>query len=452
MQNQVALAKTIKDVFNTANPTPLPSGDPRYVDCTNVRGDEDAVEQLFRVITWSDQLRTTQLFTGHRGCGKSTELLRLRQRLEDAGYTVVYFEADDVIDVEDIVYSDILVAIARQVYQELQAKKVPLDQELLDEIFAWFAERVLEYENASSASIALEAEMGAGISKLFSPLAQLLAKLTGQLRTSIERKQQIRQRLDPQIAQLIEKINALLRDGILKLRKQGQQGLVIIVDNLDRIPFRLLDDGKRNVHDFLYIDHGEKLAACECHVIYTVPIAMFYTPQSAQLTSIFPDKLILPMIKTHTRTAQTNEFWGPGMEALRAMLGHRIDLESIFTQDALELLCRESGGHPRILMMLVRNAASFATNRFPKPIDANAVERAVNRLVSDYSRAIPEEHFALLAQVHQTKQVKNDDDHRLMLHNLSVLEYKNGGEPWHDVHPVVCRLEKFKKAYEQLNQ
>ena len=41
-----ALAKTLKDVFNTANPIPLQSGDPRYVDCTAVRGNNEAFRRL----------------------------------------------------------------------------------------------------------------------------------------------------------------------------------------------------------------------------------------------------------------------------------------------------------------------------------------------------------------------------------------------------------------------
>jgi hypothetical protein len=127
-----ALAKTLKDVFNTANPTPLQSGDPRYVDCTAVRGNEDAVTLLFNAITWSDQPATAQLFTGHRGCGKSTELFRLEKRLEDAGYAVIYFGADEAIDVEDVIYSDVLVAIAQQVYSGLQRLGVKLDPELVE--------------------------------------------------------------------------------------------------------------------------------------------------------------------------------------------------------------------------------------------------------------------------------------------------------------------------------
>ena len=45
-----SLARTLKDVFNTANPTPLQSGDPRYVDLTAVRGNEDVVTRLFKAI------------------------------------------------------------------------------------------------------------------------------------------------------------------------------------------------------------------------------------------------------------------------------------------------------------------------------------------------------------------------------------------------------------------
>ena len=123
-----ALAETLKDVFNTANPIPLQSGDQRYVDCTAVRGNEDAVKLMLNAIIWSDQPATAQLFTGHRGCGKSTELFRPQKRLEDAGYAVIYFGANEAIDVEDVVYSDVLVAIAQQVYGGLQEMGIKLNK------------------------------------------------------------------------------------------------------------------------------------------------------------------------------------------------------------------------------------------------------------------------------------------------------------------------------------
>jgi len=327
--SEYQLARTLRDVFNAANPLlPLPSGDPRYVDCTEVRGNEDVVTQLFQCITWSDTI-TSQLFTGHRGCGKSTELLRLRQRLTDANYAVIYFEADEIIDIEDTEYTDVLVAIALQVFEGLKTLGVNLSDDLLESVFAWFAEVVYEQENIQVA----------------------------------------------QIAQLLDKINLLLRSGEAQLRKRGQSGLVVIkVHGRDNTPA--------------------------------------------------PD----------------------GLAKWREILAQRIDLSLIFEEEGLAALCKASGGHPRILMTLVRNACTYAVNRFPKPIDANAAERAINRLVSEFSRSIPEEHFPLLVQVYRRKQVNNDEPHRLMLQNLSVLEYINGAPPWQDVQPVVVRLDKFQKV------
>jgi len=436
------LAKTLKDVFNTANPIPLQSGDPRYVDCTAVRGNEDSVGQMFRVIAWSDQPATAQLFTGHRGCGKSTELFRLQKRLEDAGYAVIYFGADDAIDVEDVIYTDVLVAIAQQVYGGLHKLGVKLDDELLDDVFKWFAEIVYEKANTREFQAELAAEFSVGTPKLLLPLAQLLAKITGQLRTGVESRQQIRSRLDPQIAHLIERINLLILRGVGTLRKQGKQGLVIIVDNLDRIPFRRLGDGRSN-HDALYIEHGEALRSLRCHLVYTVPIASVYSASVSRLTSTFPDRRVLPMIKTHT---PGNQPWPDGLAILRQILAERIDLDTMFEEPALATLCVESGGHPRILMTLVRYACEYAASRFPKPIDANAVERAISRFTSEYSRSVPEAYFPKLAKVFRAKKCDNDDAYRDMLHNLIVLEYMNGLEPWHDVHPSVQRLAKFRSA------
>ncbi len=201
-------------------------------------------------------------------------------------------------------------------------------------------------------------------------LAQLLAKITGQLRTGVDSRQQIRSRLDPQIADLIERINLLIQRGVGTLRKQGKQGLVIIVDNLDRIPFRKRDNEPSN-HDALYIDHGDALRRLGCHMVYTVPIASFYSKNVTSLTGLFPDYSVLPMI----RHIPGGQILARGLAQLRRILAERIQLDEIFDAGALDLLCAESGGHPRDLMRLVRYSCEYATNRFPRPIDINAVER-----------------------------------------------------------------------------
>lgn len=437
------VAKTVRDTFQASDPAkPLASDDPRYVDLTEVRGNEDVVRQLKETITWSDSA-TCQLFTGHRGCGKSTELLRLKDQLEQAEYCVIYFEADDILDLNDLVYSDLLVAIAKEVYEGLEELNIALDDALINEVTAWFNDVLEETTATKSVGASLGAELSVSTPKILSPLVSLLTTITGQLQTGVESKRQVRKRLDPQISQLIENINLLLQGANAKLRKQGKQGLVVIIDNLDRISFRSLDSGERNTHDALYIEHGEQLRNLHCDIVYTVPISMLYSARATILTSYFPDHVVVPMIKVREKD---NSIWQEGLHTLRQILAQRIALDEVFEKKALERLCTSSGGHPRDLMVLVRSACRYASDHYPKPIDLNAAEKAVNRLVSDFSRMIPEEHFPLLAEVHRVKKVKNDAAHQFMLHNLTVLEYVNGSLPWHDVHPAILALPKFKEA------
>jgi hypothetical protein len=101
---------------------PLPANDPAWVDCRDVRGDEDIISGLGTEILRSEGV-TCQLYAGHRGGGKSTELLRLEDYLKNQGYQVIYFAADDS-DVEpiDTGYSDILLACAKQLINSLKKK------------------------------------------------------------------------------------------------------------------------------------------------------------------------------------------------------------------------------------------------------------------------------------------------------------------------------------------
>jgi len=441
----MAVARTLKDAYNSSNPVePLPPADPRYVDCTPVRGNEDVVTQMFNAITDSD-VHVAQLFTGHRGSGKSTELLRLQARLEEAGYVVLYFGADDDLDLNDIEYTDLLLSIARRVVGDLHSQGIKLPADLLQNVTDWFCETLYteEQRREIDRELAAEAKLGIGLAENMPLVARLLARVTGQIKTGRLVKSEIRRRLDPQVSQLIANLNLLLDTAHERIRRQEKQGLVLIIDNLDRIVFRDLGDG-RTTHHALYAEHGEQLRAVHCHVVYTVPISVIYSDRVTAVTAIFPDYQVLPMLKVRQ---QDNSEYPPGLEYLRDILASRMDLDLLFTPDAVDYLCRSSGGHPRDLMLLVRYACNYAPrDTWPRPITVEVAHRAQSRLVAEYSRMIPEDHFPLLARVHLLKTVQNDASHQLMLYNLSVLEYVNDAPPWHDVHPAVTQLPKFQAA------
>jgi hypothetical protein len=57
----------LRRIYNVFDPfRPLPTGDPAYVDCREVRGDGDILVEIGKEILYSDRM-TSQLYVGHRG-------------------------------------------------------------------------------------------------------------------------------------------------------------------------------------------------------------------------------------------------------------------------------------------------------------------------------------------------------------------------------------------------
>ena len=105
------LLTAINDTFNPWQP--LEAGDPLYVDCQNVRGDANIIRSLGNSILLTSNYKC-HLYAGHRGNGKSTELLRLKKHLEEKGCFVVYFDAEEAdIDTIDTQYTDILLSCTK---------------------------------------------------------------------------------------------------------------------------------------------------------------------------------------------------------------------------------------------------------------------------------------------------------------------------------------------------
>ena len=95
-----------------------------YIDFSTVRGGKVVEDLKDNISLFSDGQPTCQLFTGHIGCGKSTEILQLKQQLEGEGFHVVYFESSQDMEMGDVDLTDILLAIARRVVDSLEKVKI----------------------------------------------------------------------------------------------------------------------------------------------------------------------------------------------------------------------------------------------------------------------------------------------------------------------------------------
>src|SRR5207253_4350589 len=94
-----------------------------YVDLDKERGDGHVVQRLYKRITFGPR-PTCQVLAGHKGSGKSTELLKLQQKLDTLTpkHFTVYFSVDEDLDRSDIDFPDLLLAIVGQMANQLRAR------------------------------------------------------------------------------------------------------------------------------------------------------------------------------------------------------------------------------------------------------------------------------------------------------------------------------------------
>ena len=96
--------------------------EPYYVDCSPVRGGA-SIEQLERFIVGSDR-STHQLLSGHRGCGKTSEIYRLRKWMDHGvvgkRYKTIYLDADAELDMNDVTFLDLILVIIKSIREQTE--------------------------------------------------------------------------------------------------------------------------------------------------------------------------------------------------------------------------------------------------------------------------------------------------------------------------------------------
>jgi len=433
----------LTNLYNAFNPfEPLPPGDPKYVDCQEVRGDADILQELGNRLRLA-KTNTYQLYSGHRGAGKSTELLKLKEYLEKQQFYVVYFAADEEdLDSEDAQYTDILLACTRRLLKDLRTIGNPRP------VIDWLKDRWQELKDLALTEIQLE-DVDVEVQ-----IAQF-AKLTANLRAVPELRQKIREKVNPHTVTLIKVLNEFLTD-VKKRLPQGCNQLAVIVDNLDRMV--LVKDGERTNYEEVFLDRSEQLKALDCHLIYTVPIAMVYSTRATDLRDIYGDLQILPMIMVRT---PDGTIYQPGIDKVKEVISKRVkpfaptsnlETEIFDNPQTLERLCLMSGGHVRNLLLLTQDAIGRTQEL---PITETAVRRAITQARDTYRRAVEDHQWSLLAEVSRSKRIINNDEYRSLMFNRCLLEYRYldiEGEMhrWYDTHPLIQGIQEFKEAVTKL--
>jgi len=353
------------------------------------------------------------LFSGHRGSGKTTELAKLSQQLEDQ-FFVVRYSVKRVLNLSDISHVDVILsmAIALIIQATDHNLRLRLNEGVLTQIleFGKDISRETEIGDTTSAEVAAELNL-------------LFGKLSIKFGIEDATRRIVRERVQYRMSDLQDNVDLLARE----VERRSHKKVLAIVEDLDKTDLAIARD--------LFYEHARSLAEPRISVIYTFPTALRHDNTISQIRMNFHSVNILPNMKVVSRNGEVYE---EGVACLRGILNNRLE-DGLISPDALDGLARHSGGIPRELVTLARQASMEARKADRTRIELEDVEGAARRVRMDYQVLLSLRQIELLRQVSKSKQVDNDDEHRALLHNLSVLEYRND-EAWHDVHPIVLPL------------
>ncbi len=413
---------------------PLAPNDKKMVDLSPARGNF-TLKRLYSEVNVEDgELNSPPkkkylLFTGHRGCGKSTELLRVAKYLHDRKrYFVIQLDCVKKLDTNNLKYSDVILALTSQLLSSLEAN-ITVDNAYLDNIENWFKTRVISHEKLKH----IESEIVAGAkAQLGLPyLTQLFAGLTNKLKIGATYREDVREVINNNATELADSFNQLIRAAEAQIQKKDLgKRILFTIDGTDRLE-------REDAYHF-FIEDVNQLTLIDSLFIYCAPIHLLNGNNT--LRTSFSGIVRLPMLKI--RDCDNNKIRS-NYHIVRNMVYHRVPAYWFDSEDTVNYLIEYSGGHPRELLRLINTAINY---RDEKLIDKLAAERAVQELANDYRRSIKRSHYERLVEIDENPEFPDDftdDITTQMLFDLVLLEYNDFF--WKS-HPVITTLAGYQKA------
>jgi hypothetical protein len=354
-------------------------------------------------------------FSGHRGCGKSTELQHLlNNKTLQKKYWPIHFSIREETAIVDIDFRDILVAIGGKLIREYTKKGGELPKQLLKELNTWKGKVEKEIVTILDGHVS-DFEVNGSIDAFF-------ANAGVKIRLEPATRAVLRQVVENDITGLISIINHIST----AIYTQERLIPLILIDDLDKPE---LEKAREIFHN-----HREIMMQPNCAIVYTVSSALFY---SEEFDAIRDQSFFLPNINLHSQNDE-NELNQEGYETFRKFVNVRMSMD-IITPSALTAAIKYSGGVFREMARIMRTSIGKARRRKAIKLELEDIEWAATEIRNEYRRILSRDDLKLLKEINRTKRLEYSARIRPLLQLLAILEYRTG-ENWCDVHPVLRKL------------
>lgn len=409
MPEEFVVAQNLNLAWSNFDPLyPLPADCPFYVE-----REDKPLNKLKRALLREHRQPPKYFFSGHRGCGKSTELNRLVVDEEiNQKFFVVKYYVKDICDVNNLSYIDVLFSLGAQLFIEYSDRGKELRPELIKALENWKNDVV---EQVREEIESFETSIEGGLKAFF---ISVLSKFRSEDNTT----KTIRTKIEPRLSELIEKINLIVADIEGKEKKK----VLVLIDDMDKPN---LAQAKK-----IFYDYNTAITQPACSIVFTVPISIFF---SQEFTAIRETRFFLPNVKLHHRN-EKNCKDEKGFNLMSFFIFHRM-MKDLIEPDACEYAISMGAGvfreTARIMQICADNAIASGRIRIIK----DDVVRAESEIRSDFKRMLTSEDYVILKSVCENNEMHGIEKIGHLLHNLSILEYMND-ETWCDIHPTLEKL------------
>ena len=418
-------ATKFEEMIRVFNPYPLSKDDydKFYVNTGNIRSVVNASDKIVNSLTYGEYPGMKLLFMGHKGSGKSTEIVNISKRLKSK-YEIITFSMAQEIELLGMQYIDVIFVIMSQIIDFLEDNKkdIKIKDKLIEELsLYWQKEEVFEKIVEDSASL----EAG-GEAKL-SILKQISVWGKGILKTGMESKHIIRTTVEPKVSYLLELLNQIINEINKQLKEKRNKELLLVIEDMDKLE---AVDAKE-----LFVLHRRALLTINAKMILSFPIYLVYTPEYSMIRDDFADCVLFSMIKVREKNGDRHQ---AGIDILKQIVYKRMD-DALIEDEALDYMICKTGGAIRDLFELLKQAAYYRLGNLQNdsPISIDDARIVETGLKATYERFLTSEaHIKKLQQVYK-EPIPDYADEVLsdLLRTLAVIEYN--GDRWCGVHPLL---------------
>lgn len=403
-----------------------------YVKGIHGGGGGDPIQELADRILWSEAAGA-YLFSGNRGTGKTTELLRLAKTLREEGCEVFYVDMSEYLnlttslDVASFVIS-VMGALSEKI--KLRFNKSPGGRGYL--------ERLRDY--LTGTEVKLE-----GISL---PAGDFDFQLS--LREDPGFKALLEKNTRDHLTQLIKQAREFALEAVSFIRHERNNldlKVVLIVDSVERL--RGVGNSTEINEVFqsaetVFSSHADKLRYTGLSVVYTVP--PYLSALAGGLGALYAGGHVymLPSVHIYKCCPEPGDVplsSSEGLDAMLAIFEKRYAAWQLFFERVhLDRLALASGGDIRDFFRMIRQVALRLPAAVEGRVDDAILAQAEDAVRNDMLPIAADDlkRLARVASSHQPELATLDElpIFARLMQGKYMLNYRNG-EDWYDVHPLL---------------